>query len=95
MKICYIISTCDKYLDTRVKYQMETFLSDIDKNDIFYLTSKPDIEKRHFGWNCMDDSQNITWKYIHFIKNMKDKFCFLKLKQGLFSLANRRFVFSS
>lgn len=72
MKICYIISTCDKYLDTRVKYQMETFLSDVDRNDIFYLTSKPNIEKRHFGWNCMDDSQNITWKYIHFIKNMKD-----------------------
>jgi hypothetical protein len=49
---------------------METFLSDVDKNDIFYLTSKANIEKRHFGWNCMDDSQNITWKYIHFIKNM-------------------------
>jgi hypothetical protein len=26
MKICYIISTCDKYIDNRVKYQMETFL---------------------------------------------------------------------
>jgi hypothetical protein len=72
MKICYIISTCDKYLDTRVKYQMDTFLSDVDKQDIFYLTSKQNIEKRHFGWNCMDDSQNITWKYIHFIKNMNN-----------------------
>lgn len=72
MKICYIISTCNKYLDTRVKYQMETFLSNVDKNDIFYLTSKANIEKRHFGWNCMDDSQNITWKYIHFIKNMNN-----------------------
>lgn len=72
MKICYIISTCDKYLDTRVKYQMETFLGDVDKNDIFYLTSKPNIEKRHFGWNCMDDEKNITWKYIHFIHNMSN-----------------------
>lgn len=70
MKICYIISTCDKYLDTRVKYQMETFLSDIDKNDIFYLTSKSNIEKRYFGWNCMDDEKNISWKYIHFFYNM-------------------------
>ena len=69
MKICYIISTCDKYLDTRVKYQMETFLKDVPTNDIYYLTSKPNIEKRQFGWNCMDDSQNITWKYIHFIYN--------------------------
>ena len=72
MKICYIISTCDKYLDNRVKYQMDTFLSNIDKNDIYYLTSKANIEKRQFGWNCMDDPTNITWKYIHFIKNMKD-----------------------
>ena len=70
MKICYIISTCDKYIDTRVKYQMETCLKDVDKNDIYYLTSKPDIEKRHFGWNCMDDEKNITWKYLHFIYNM-------------------------
>ncbi len=70
MKLCYIISTCDKYLDTRVKYQMETFLKDVDKNDIYYLTSKPNIEKRQFGWNCMDDDRNITWKYIHFIYNM-------------------------
>ena len=72
MKICYIISTCDKYLDTRVKYQMETFFSNTDKNDIYYLTSKSNIDKRHFGWNCMDDCQNITWKYIHFIKNMNN-----------------------
>ena len=70
MKICYIISTCDKYLDSRVKYQMETFLKDLQSEDIYYLTSKPNIEKRQFGWNCMDDSQNITWKYIHFIYNM-------------------------
>jgi len=70
MKLCYIISTCDKYLDTRVKYQMDTFLKNVDKNDIYYLTSKPNIDKRQFGWNCMDDEKNITWKYIHFIYNM-------------------------
>ena len=70
MKICYIISTCNKYLSTRVKYQMETFLKNIPKEDIYYLTSKPNLEERQFGWNCMDDAQNITWKYIHFIYNM-------------------------
>ena len=71
MKLCYIISTCDKYLETRVKYQMETFLSNANKNDIFYLTSKSNINKRQFGWNCVDDEKNITWKYIHFIYNMQ------------------------
>jgi len=70
MKICYIISTCDKYLDTRVKYQMDIMLKNVNKNDIFYLTSKPNIEKRQFGWYCMDDEKNITWKYIHFIFHM-------------------------
>ena len=73
MKICYIISTCDKYLDTRVKYQMETMLINVNKDDIYYLTSKPDIENRQFGWYCMDDEKNITWKYIHFIFNMNIK----------------------
>ena len=71
MKLCYIISTCNKYLNTRVKYQMETFLKDVNKEDIFYLTSKSDEINRQFGWNCMDDEKNITWKYIHFIYNMK------------------------
>lgn len=70
MNCCYIISTCDKYLETRVKYQMDTFLKDVNKEDIFYLTSTSNHEKRHFGWNTMDDFQNITWKYIHFIHNM-------------------------
>ena len=70
MKICYIISTCDKYLQTRVKYQMDIMLKNVNKEDIYYLTSKPDIENRQFGWYCMDDEKNITWKYIHFIFNM-------------------------
>jgi hypothetical protein len=70
MKICYIISTCDKYLDTRVKYQMDIMLKNVKKEDIYYLTSKPNIENRHFGWYSMDDTQNITWKYIHFIYHM-------------------------
>lgn len=70
MKICYIISTCNKYLDTRVKYQMNTFLKHVNQEDIFYLTSHSNIEKRQFGWNCMDDEKNISWKYIHFIYNM-------------------------
>ena len=70
MKVCYIISSCDKYLDNRVKYQMDTMLKNVNKEDIYYLTSKPDIDHRQFGWLTMDDPQNITWKYIHFIYNM-------------------------
>ena len=70
MKICYIISTCNKYLQSRVKFQMETMLNNVNKDNVYYLTSKPDIKNRQFGWYCMDDEKNITWKYIHFIYNM-------------------------
>lgn len=70
MKVCYIISTCDKYLSTRVKFQMETVLKDVRLEDIYYLTSRPNVAERQFGWYAMDDEKNITWKYIHFIYNM-------------------------
>lgn len=53
MKICYIISTCDKYLDTRVSYQMETMFKNINKNDIYYLTSKPNEEDNLDGIQWM------------------------------------------
>jgi len=72
MNCCYIISTCDKYLETRVQYQMNTFLKDVNKEDIFYLTSQPNHQERHFGWYCMDTFETITWKYIHFIHNMEN-----------------------
>jgi len=49
---------------------MNTLFKNVNKDDIYYLTSKPDIENRQFGWYCMDDEKNITWKYIHFIYNM-------------------------
>ena len=70
MKICYIISTCDKYLENRVKFQKESCLKDVPNEDIYYLTSRPNAAERQFGWYAMDDEKNITWKYIHFIYNM-------------------------
>jgi len=48
---------------------MDTFLKDVPTEDIYYLTSKSNPEKRQFGWNCMDNLENLTWKYIHFIYN--------------------------
>ena len=66
MKICYIISTCDKYLQTRVKYQMETMLKNVNKEDIYYLTSKPDVENRHFGWYSMDDAPKYNMEIYSF-----------------------------
>lgn len=70
MKICYIIKTCDKYLDTRILYQANSFIKNININDIYYLTSKPDISKRHFGWNTNDSYEHLTLKIINFLYNI-------------------------
>ena len=70
MKICYVISTCDANLKTRVKYQLSSFLKYVKNEDIYYLTSQPNKETRQFGWYTMDDKVNLTWKYIHFMHNM-------------------------
>ena len=70
MKICYIISTCNKYLETRVQYQMETMFKNVNKEDIYYLTSRPNIEQRQFGWYTLDHQENVVCKLIYFIHNM-------------------------
>jgi len=67
MKLCYIIKTCDKYLDDRVVYQSNTSLQNINTNNIFYLTSKPDMSRRHFGWNTDDSYRYLTLKILHFL----------------------------
>lgn len=70
MKVAYILSTCEKYIDTRVKYQTDNFSKYIDKNDIYYLSCKMDLDKRLYGWNTLDDPYNITYKYISFFQNI-------------------------
>ncbi len=70
MKICYIISTCNKHLETRVHYQMETMFKNVNKEDIYYLTSTPNIDKRQFGWYTLDHQENVVCKLIYFIHNM-------------------------
>lgn len=67
MKIGYIIKTCDKYLDNRVVNQANTSLQNININDLFYLTSKPDISRRHFGWNTDDSYRHLTLKVLNFL----------------------------
>jgi hypothetical protein len=48
---------------------METMFKNVNREEIYYLTSKPDIVNRQFGWYTMDDKININWKYLHFIYN--------------------------
>jgi len=70
---------------------MDIMLKNVNKEDIYYLTSKPDVEKRHFGWFSMDDTQNITWKYIHFIyhMNIPDYDWYILIDDDTFVFENR------
>lgn len=93
MRICYIIFTCEKYLTTRIKYQMNSFLKYVDKNDIFYLANKMDEENRLFAWDAPDDYKSLPIKYVEFFKknliNPDDYDWFLLIDDDTFIFKNR------
>jgi hypothetical protein len=49
---------------------METMFKNVNKEDIYYLTSTPNIEQRQFGWYTLDHQENVVCKLIYFIHNM-------------------------
>lgn len=68
MRICYIILTCEKYFDTRAKWQLETMFENINKDDIYFLGHKMDTENRLYNWGAPDDYNSLPFKFIHFFK---------------------------
>lgn len=77
-KVAYIILTCQKYTPTRVEYQKETFLKNVDKDDIYYLSSIENKNERIFGWNTEDNYESCPLKYIRFFQkiDLSDKYYF-------------------
>lgn len=69
MKICYIILTCEKYINTRVKWLRETCLFNVDQSDLYFLSCKPK-EPNIYGWNTPDNYEGCPLKYIKFFQNM-------------------------
>jgi len=69
MKVCYIILTCKKYLETRAKWQRETCFSTVSPNDYYFLSCEPG-ENSVYGWNTADTYESCPFKYIEFFKNM-------------------------
>ena len=69
MKIAYIILTCEKYISTRVQWQLDTMLKTVDKNDIYYLGHTMDNEKRLFSWGAGDDYNSLPYKFVDFFRN--------------------------
>lgn len=77
-KIAYIILTCEKYLKTRVSWQLQTCFKYINKKDCYYLSCKSSTQKNNntnhdvhiYGWNTSDDYRSCPDKYIAFFKNL-------------------------
>ncbi len=69
MKCCYIVLTCNNYLNTRAKWLYENSLFTVDQNDIYFLSyeSKP---PNIYGWKTNDNYEGCPLKYISFFKNM-------------------------
>ena len=66
-RIAYIILTCNKYMDTRVMYQKNTFLKNVD---YYYISNKMDKENHIYGFDTCDAYNDCPNKYLQFIKNM-------------------------
>jgi hypothetical protein len=71
-KIAYIILTCEKYLNTRVKWQVKNCFRYVNKLNCYYISGNPHILKyaRIYGWNTKDDYKSCPDKYIAFFKNL-------------------------
>ena len=69
MKICYIILTCEKYINSRAKWLLKYSLCNVEKKDIYFLSCK-NQEPNVYGWNTSDTYESCPLKYIRFFQNM-------------------------
>lgn len=70
MRIAYVLLTCEKYSNTRVIWQLETSLSQVPREDIYYLGHTMDQTKRIFNWGAADDYNSLPVKMLHLFQNM-------------------------
>jgi hypothetical protein len=69
MRICYIILTCENYLNTRAKWVRENCLHSVDPADVYFLSCKK-IEPNIYGWDTEDNYESCPLKYVRFFQNM-------------------------
>ena len=70
MRIAYVLLTCEKYINTRVPWQLETSLSQVPREDIYYMGHTMDEAKRIFYWGAGDDYHSLPVKMLHMFQNM-------------------------
>lgn len=70
MRIAYVLLTCEKYLNTRVEWQLATSLASVPREDIYYLGHTMDPTKRLFHWGAKDDYNSLPQKMLDFFLHM-------------------------
>ena len=69
MRIAYIVLTCEKYISSRVPWQLQTMFSSIERNDIYFLGHTVDPSRRLFSWGAEDSYEQLPSKFIDFFKH--------------------------
>lgn len=67
-RIAYIVLTCEKYVNTRVPWQLRTVFRDVPREDIYYLAHTMDPENRLFSWGADDSYNGLPYKYTDFFR---------------------------
>lgn len=67
-RIAYVILTCEKYLPTRVPWQLQTVFEHIPREDLFYLAHTMDADRRLFSWGADDSYNGLPYKYTDFFR---------------------------
>ena len=81
----FIILTCEKYINTRLNWQLKTSLKEIPKKDIYAISCKMGKESYIYGWDTEDDYDSLAMKYYMFIKSGPDSKC-QRLNEKYFQL---------
>jgi hypothetical protein len=69
MRVAYIILTCEKYVNTRVQWQLQTMFRHIDRSDLYFLGHTTDPDRRLFSWGAGDSYEELPSKFIDFFKH--------------------------
>jgi hypothetical protein len=68
MRIAYIVLTCEKYINTRMRWQMNTVFSSVNPADVFYLGHTMRPEDRLYSWGAGDDYESLPYKFVDFFR---------------------------
>ena len=68
MRIAYIVLTCEKYINTRMRWQMDTVFSSVNPADVFYLGHEMRPEDRIYSWGAGDNYESLPYKFVDFFR---------------------------